>query len=651
MFSKFQNLSIKYKIFVGVFLAVFGVSSVIMYLSYYHAQAQIEKDVKFRFELFESLFNKNIETSAKGLSMSMESLLNDQEVVDLFIKEDREKLKDKLLFLYENQLKPLYGIKQFQFHQPLAISFLRLHKPEKFGDDLFTFRRTVVAVNKKTTPVVGIEVGRGGPGLRVVYPIKKQNKHYGSVEYGGSIDSILTSISKALDVKYAIGIKQEVFQKARRFKGKKTDLIRSGKVYYKFSSKQTREDLKDLSSLSRANLIKYNNNYSYYSFRILDYQKSDIGFITLFLDLDELKAGMNSYMLLIFVVVLVLTILSSLMILLILKKAFSPMDEFNEMLKNLSGGEGGDLTRRIVVNSLDEIGTASKSINEFIEKIQGLVVSIKENSTYTSSLGTKVNNLASNIKNVSNSQKHIVEDVTNLTIRMKHEIHESKIKATSTNEDVTLAHSSISEMVNSFNNIAQRMITASENEKTIANETNQLVQDVSSISTILEMIDAIADQTNLLALNASIEASHAGEMGKGFSVVAEEVSNLSTKTQQSLIEINSKIKHITERVNLISTEIIKNAKDVQSLSSGAKDIIALAEDTMSRSESTIVKSQEARDEALLLAEHVERLSVHMDETMQKSTENEIIATELAKVSQNMMGAMKSLLEKIGGFKM
>jgi methyl-accepting chemotaxis protein len=647
--KKIKDISIQYKIFFGVFISVFSVSAIIVFISYYHSKEQMVKDAMFKYELFQSLFKQSVKTHGQHLSMSIENTLNDDEIIDFFVNDEREKLQNKLLTLYTTKLKPLYGIEQFQFHKPLAISFLRLHKPQKFGDDLFSFRKTVVAVNRKHTPVVGIEVGRGGPGLRVVYPIKKNGKHYGSVEYGGGIKSILDSISKALNVEYAIGINKEVFQKARRFGKKPDDIVRSNKIYYSYSSNKAKYKLEQLQNI-KIEKIKFHNHFSNYSFEIEDYQKDVIGSITLFMDTSGSEEDMQEYLTFIGLTILILTAISSVLIFFVLVKALEPLTSFNKMLKSLSAGDGGDLTQQLTVTSKDEIGVASVSINDFIYKIRTLVGDIKDKSTYTESLGTKVSNLSFEIKKVSDEQISIVEDVTKLTIRMKHEIMLSKLKATSTNEDIVFAHNSISKMVETFNKIATKMFKTSSNEHKIAEEASQLVKDVGSISSILEMIDAIADQTNLLALNASIEASHAGEMGKGFSVVAEEVSKLATQTQNSLTEINEKIKLITKSVDSISKDIIDNSKEVQSLSYDAKDIIALAEDTMDRSESTIVKSQEAAEEATLLAEQVERLTKHMDETIIKSGENEVIATELSEVSSKMMVSMNNLLEKIGGFK-
>jgi methyl-accepting chemotaxis protein len=107
-------------------------------------------------------------------------------VQDAFARRDREALKKLLLDAYR-EIRQELGVRQFQFHLPPATSFLRLHKPAKFGDDLSGFRKTVLAVNRTRKPVRGVEVGVAGAGIRGVVPVFKDGRHLGSVEFGMSL--------------------------------------------------------------------------------------------------------------------------------------------------------------------------------------------------------------------------------------------------------------------------------------------------------------------------------------------------------------------------------------------------------------------------------------------------------------------------------
>ena len=85
-----------------------------------------------------------------------------------------------------NELKKEYDVRQFQFHLPPATSFLRVHKPKKFGDDLSSFRKTILATNDSKQPVKGLEKGVAGLGVRGINPVYNNGNHIGSVEFGMS---------------------------------------------------------------------------------------------------------------------------------------------------------------------------------------------------------------------------------------------------------------------------------------------------------------------------------------------------------------------------------------------------------------------------------------------------------------------------------
>lgn len=116
-------------------------------------------------------------------------LMANKEITDAFKEKDRDKLI-KLTKENYDTLKKEGKVEQIQFHEISAISFLRLHKIEKYGDDLSEFRKTVVEANRQKVQIVGIEVGVGDLGVRIVRPIfDTEGNHLGSVEYGGNLDN------------------------------------------------------------------------------------------------------------------------------------------------------------------------------------------------------------------------------------------------------------------------------------------------------------------------------------------------------------------------------------------------------------------------------------------------------------------------------
>lgn len=142
--------------------------------------------------------------------MGLTILLNDEKIVEAFAKRNREYLKRRLVPLFKKVLKPKFGVKQFQFHLPPATSFFRIHKPNKYGDDLSSFRKTVVTANTEKRVVSGVEVGRAGLGIRVVYPVFYNGTHIGSVEFGISykeaVEGVISLYKK--NANFAVGIKK-----------------------------------------------------------------------------------------------------------------------------------------------------------------------------------------------------------------------------------------------------------------------------------------------------------------------------------------------------------------------------------------------------------------------------------------------------------
>jgi methyl-accepting chemotaxis protein len=120
-----------------------------------------------------------------------------------FAQGDRTKLFNEVGAAF-GTLKTSYGFAQFQYHLPPAISFLRLHQTDKYGDDLSQIRQTVVYTNTNRKGSRGIEVGRGGLGLRGVMPVTYQGKHIGSVEFGGELSAAIDEAKEVSGLEYGV---------------------------------------------------------------------------------------------------------------------------------------------------------------------------------------------------------------------------------------------------------------------------------------------------------------------------------------------------------------------------------------------------------------------------------------------------------------
>ena len=651
MSKKGVYVSLKLKVIVPVLVAFMLITVSVATMNYFDANEKIRTNSQRNFDLFQEFFYKNAEIEAKGLSLGLDSILNDNRVIDAFANREREVLTGLLLPMYKEKIKKVYKVKQFQFHTAPAYSFLRLHKPQKFDDDLSAFRRSVVSTNTQQLSMVGIEVGRGGPGLRVVKPVFDSNKkHLGSVEFGGSLKGILTTLSKKLNLDFAIGIKNDVFERARRFKGKESDVSKGNLTYYEFSNKNIRPALRKLDKI-RTEKMEINGNQAVYSFVIRDFAESPVGYITLFQDLTEIKDEVNGELFSTIGFVLALVIASILILVTILNISLSPLSEFIEVLKQFSEGDsGGDLTKKIDIKREDELAIASRHINSFIALIKGIIGEIKVDSGTTEKLGKDVYELSQSLDQISSRQKNIVHNMGSISSKVKNQIIDSKIRAEDMTNTLTDKNSDLINMITVLRDVRKQVLQTSTDEKQTAEDIKELAKEAESISNVLMLIDQIADQTNLLSLNAAIEASQAGTHGRGFAVVADEINKLAEQTQTALIEISNKIDKIVKNVTTLSEDIYTNSKEIESLVKDINSIHKVSEKILNSSTRTIHDAEDSFATAVSISNEMETLSGFVDDTLKITDKNRNVSSQLTSVAKSMEKSMESLNKKITGFK-
>jgi methyl-accepting chemotaxis protein len=228
----------------------------------------------------------------------------------------------------------------------------------------------------------------------------------------------------------------------------------------------------------------------------------------------------------------------------------SPIQRLEQSMADIASGEG-DLTRRVDVNSGDEIGRLGQSFNLFVGKIQTTVIEVIESTSQVRLQTQELVSLASDITVSSQSQQQesdmVATAINEMRVTSENVSQNAQEAAQATDrssEEAAVANQGIGDTVTSIQGLATEISAAEESVQ-------RLNQDVTNIVSVLDVIRGIAEQTNLLALNAAIEAARAGEQGRGFAVVADEVRSLASKTQESTGDIQTMIERLQEGTNVV----------------------------------------------------------------------------------------------------
>ncbi|WP_220720382.1 methyl-accepting chemotaxis protein [Agarivorans litoreus] len=374
-------------------------------------------------------------------------------------------------------------------------------------------------------------------------------------------------------------------------------------------------------------------------FNFVELQRGEdfIGTLKLQFDKSSVIATLNSEITNVMLnIILVLAVVVAAVFFYVRKLVVIPINDVANSLHQIATGDG-DLTRRIPVNNDNEIGVLSSNFNLLMDNLSHLLNSIRSVSEQVSSVSHSLSTSSSESQRDSLSQQDQMEQAATSLQEMSASAEEVFVNAEQTAEKSNTAREQTLRGVELVRENSELINRLSQSITDTSSRIDTLIESSSAIGSVVEVIRNIAEQTNLLALNAAIEAARAGEQGRGFAVVADEVRALAKKTQESTQEIESIVAALQDNASNAASSMgasLQSSKEVDeaagSISQALQDICEHIENINQMNTHVAVAAKQQNSVTQTIAENVTTLNS--------------LASSIANNAKNVNGQVISLEE-------
>ncbi len=341
----------------------------------------------------------------------------------------------------------------------------------------------------------------------------------------------------------------------------------------------------------------------------------------------------------------ILTATIALVVLTLIYAKLRIVKRIDELVLKINAFSHGDKDLRIKIDvgdRNDEISQVGRGVNLFVENARLIMEEIKGISTLNKTSMDKLVQITQetqkSMKNSSTTLNSVKNKATDIASMMNASIEQSQ----GLRKRLIETQGLVKESKDAIGDLFSQITESAHTEDELSSKVEQLSRNADDVKSILDIINDIADQTNLLALNAAIEAARAGEHGRGFAVVADEVRNLAGRTQKSLAEINSTIMVIVQEINAVSSQMNLNSQKMERLSDMSKSVQETYEKMSSNLSSVVLDSNQSMDDYAKSGHQIEAMVSDFVEvekvaskTLADSSDILNIATHVSETTMNL----------------
>ncbi|WP_240715919.1 methyl-accepting chemotaxis protein TlpB, partial [Helicobacter pylori] len=326
------------------------------------------------------------------------------------------------------------------------------------------------------------------------------------------------------------------------------------------------------------------------------------------------------------------------------------IDELVFKINAFSHGDK-DLRAKIDVGDRnDEISQVGRGINLFVENARLIMEEIKGistlNKTSMDQLVQITQETQKSMKDSSTTLNSVKNKATDIASMMNISIEQSQ----GLRKRLIETQGLVKESKDAIGDLFSQITESAHTEEELSSQVEQLSRNADDVKSILDIINDIADQTNLLALNAAIEAARAGEHGRGFAVVADEVRNLAGRTQKSLAEINSTIMVIVQEINAVSSQMNLNSQKMERLSDMSKSVQETYEKMSSNLSSVVLDSNQSMDDYAKSGHQIEAMVSDFVEVEKVASKTLADSSDILNIATHVSGTTMNLDKQVNLFK-